>query len=98
MGWETTPITIGLFMDTIKLERNGKVIVRSKADYEMNKSAYDFRGFKEYVEKPKPQPKPEPKPETKVEKPKEELKVEVKKDSEWEKEEAPKKTETKKAE
>ncbi len=81
-------------METIKLERNGKVVERAKADYEMNKSAYDLRGFKEYVEKPKPQPKPEPK----VEKPKEEPKVEVKKDSEWEKEEAPKKTETKKAE
>ena len=86
MGWETTPITIGLFMDTIKLERNGKVIVRSKADYEMNKSAYDFRGFKEYVEKPKAQPKPEPKAEPKV-------------DSEWQKEEEPKaKKTTKKVE
>jgi len=88
MGWETTPITKGLFMDTIKLERNGKVIERSKADYEMNKSAYDLRGFKEAVAKPKPKPEP------KVEKPKEEPKAEVKKDSEWEKEE-PK---TKKAE
>ena len=48
-------------METIKLERNGKVVERAKADYEMNKSAYDLRGFKEYVEKPKPQPKPEPK-------------------------------------
>tara|TARA_A100001201_G_C4068259_1_gene194924 strand:+ start:1051 stop:1233 length:183 start_codon:yes stop_codon:yes gene_type:complete len=58
-------------MDTIKLERNGKVIVRSKADYEMNKSAYDLRGFKEASEKPKPQPK--------AEKPKEEKKPETKK-------------------
>ena len=33
MGWETTPITKGLFMDTIKLERNGKIVTRSKADY-----------------------------------------------------------------
>ena len=88
MGWETTPKTIGLFMDTIKLERNGKVIERSKADYEMNKSAYDLRGFKEAVAKPKPKLEP------KVEKPKEE----PKKDSEWAKEEEPKKTETKKAE
>ena len=63
MGWETTPITIGLFMDTIKLERNGKIVTRSKADYEMNKLNYDLRGFKEYTEKPKP--KPEPKPEVK---------------------------------
>ncbi len=75
-------------MDTIKLERNGKIVTRSKADYEMNKSNYDLRGFKEAVAKPKPKPEP------KVEKPKEEPKAEVKKDSEWEKEE-PK---TKKAE
>ena len=80
MGWETTPITKGLFMDTIKLERNGKIVTRSKADYEMNKSNYDLRGFKEAVAKPKPKPEP------KVEKPKEEPKAEVKKDSEWEKE------------
>ena len=90
MGWETTPLTIGLFMETIKLERNGKVIERTNADYETNKVKYDIRGFKEYVEKPKPQPKPEPK----VEK----LGKEPKKDNEWVKEEAPKKTETKKAE
>ena len=63
MGWETTPKTKGLFMDTIKLERNGKEIIRSKADYEMNKLNYDLRGFKEAVAKPKP--KPEPKPEVK---------------------------------
>ena len=63
MGWETTPKTKGLFMDTIKLERNGKVVIRSKADYEMNKLNYDLRGFKEAVAKPKP--KPEPKPEVK---------------------------------
>ena len=88
MGWETTPITKGLFMDTIKLERNGKIVTRSKADYEMNKLNYDLRGFKEYTEKPKPKPEP------KVEKPKEEPKTEVKKDSEWEKEE----TKTKKVE
>ena len=60
-------------MDTIKLERNGKVVVRSKADYEMNKSAYDLRGFKEAIAKP------EPKPEPKAEKPKEEKKPETKK-------------------
>ena len=41
MGWETTPITKGLFMDTIKLERNGKIVTRSKADYEMNKLNYE---------------------------------------------------------
>ena len=76
MGWATTPFAIGLFMEIIKLERNGKVIQRTKADYEANKSTYDLRGFKEYVEKPKPQPKPEPKAEPKV-------------DSEWQKEEEP---------
>ena len=55
-------------MDTIKLERNGKVIIRSNADYEMNKLNYDLRGFKEAVAKPKPkpEPKPEPIPEVKV--------------------------------
>ena len=51
-------------MDTIKLERNGKVVVRSKANYEMNKSNFDLRGFKEASDKPKPQPKAE-KPKTK---------------------------------
>ena len=60
-------------MDTIKLERNGKVVVRSKADYEMNKSNYDLSGFKEAIAKP------EPKPEPKAEKPKEEKKPETKK-------------------
>ena len=60
-------------MDTIKLERNGKVIVRSKADYEMNKSNYDLRRFKEAIAKH------EPKPEQKAEKPKEEKKPETKK-------------------
>ena len=54
----------------IKLERNGKVIERLKADYEANKATYELRGFKEYVNKPAPQPKAEKpkeikKPETK---------------------------------
>ena len=86
MGWETTPFDRGYKMSIIKLERNGKIIERLKADYEANKSTYEFRGFKEYVENPKAQPKPEPKAEPKV-------------DSEWQKEEEPqaKKT-TKKAE
>ncbi len=73
MGWATTPIYTGLFMETIKLERNGKVVVRSKADYEINKLNFDLRGFKEASAKPKPEPKPEPKP-------KEEKKPETKKD------------------
>ena len=71
MGWATTPLHTGLFMETKKLERNGKVVVRSKANYEMNKSNFDLRGFKEASEKPKPQPK--------VETPKEEKKPETKK-------------------
>ena len=93
MGWETTPITKGLFMDTIKLERNGKIVTRSKADYEMNKLNYDLRGFKEYTEKPKP--KPEPKPEPVVEPV---VEPEVKEDglsSDWVEEEKPKKSKKK---
>ena len=54
-------------MDTIKLERNGKVVVRSKANYEMNKENFDLRGFKEASSKPKTEPKPEPKEEKKTE-------------------------------
>lgn len=72
MGWATTPIYTGLFMQTIKLERNGKVVVRSKADYEINKSNFDLRGFKEASSKPKTEPK--------AEKAKEEKKPETKKD------------------
>ena len=83
MGWETTPKTKGLFMDTIKLERNGKVVIRSKADYEMNKLNYDLRGFKEATAKPKP--KPEPKPEVK----------EDALSSDWIEEEKPKKSKKK---
>ena len=75
MGWATTPIHTGLFMETIKLERNGKVVVRSKDSYEMNKENFDLRGFKEASSKPKTEPKPEPKEE----KPKEEKKPETKK-------------------
>jgi len=67
MGWATTPIHIGLFMQTIKLERNGKVVVRSKDSYEMNKSNFDLRGFKEASSKPKTEPKTEPKAEKKSE-------------------------------
>jgi len=65
MGWATTHIHIGLFMQTIKLERNGKVVVRSKDSYEMNKSNFDLRGFKEASSKPKTEPKAEKKSETK---------------------------------
>jgi len=58
-------------MSMIKLERNGKVIERLKADYEANKATYQLRGFKEFVNKPAPQPK--------AEKPKETKKTETKK-------------------
>jgi len=87
MGWETTPFAIGLKMSIIKLERNGKVIERLKADYKANKSTYELRGFKEYTEKPKP--KPEPKPV---------VEPEVKEDalsSDWIEEEKPKKSKKK---
>ena len=93
MGWETTPITKGLFMDTIKLERNGKVITRSKADYEMNKSSYGLRGFIEYTEKPKPKPEPKPEPE-----PEPVVEPEVKEDalsSDWKEEDKPSKSKKK---
>ena len=76
-------------METIKLERNGKVIERTKADYETNKVKYNIRGFTEYVEKPKPQPKVEVKPEPQPE---------PKKDSEWQKPIEPKKPTSKKVE
>ncbi len=33
-------------MSTVKLERNGKVIVRTKTDYEYNLSRFQIRGFK----------------------------------------------------
>ena len=44
-------------MSIIKLERNGKIIERSRADYEANKVRYDLRGFKEA--KPNSAPKKE---------------------------------------
>ena len=34
--------------NTIKLERNNKIIERSLADYQANKNLYNFRGFKPY--------------------------------------------------
>ena len=79
-------------MDMVKLVKGDRVIERRKVDYENNIKIWNLRGWKLDEGKPKPTPKPEPKP--KAEKPKEELK----KDNEWVKEEAFKKTETKKAE
>ena len=46
-------------MSRIKLERNGKVIERSQADYDANKERYDFRGFKLVTNTPVKQSKPE---------------------------------------
>ena len=77
-------------MDMVKLVKGDRIIERRKVDYENNINIWNLRGWKLDDGKPKPTPKPEPKSE----KPKEE----PKKDSEWVKEEAPKKTETKKAE
>ena len=77
-------------MDMVKLVKGDRVIERRKVDYENNINIWNLRGWKLDDGKPKAQPKPKPK----AEKPKEE----PKKDSEWVKEEAPKKTETKKAE
>ena len=77
-------------MDMVKLIKGDRVIERRKVDYENNINIWNLRGWKLDDGKPKAQPKPTPK----AEKPKEE----PKKDSEWVKEEAPKKTETKKAE
>ena len=47
-------------MGMIKLERNGKIIERTKADYEANKSRYDFRGFTIASDKPAKEKKVEP--------------------------------------
>ena len=83
-------------MDMVKLVKGDRVIERRKVDYENNINIWNLRGCKLDDGNPKAQPKPTPKPEPKpkAEKPKEE----PKKDREWVKEEAPKKTETKKAE
>ena len=78
-------------MDMVKLVKGDRVIERRKVDYENNINIWNLRGWKLDDGKPKAQPKPTPKPEPKP-------KAEPKKDSEWVKEEAPKKTETKKAE
>ena len=85
-------------MDMVKLIKGDRVIERRKVDYENNINIWNLRGWKlddgKPKAQPKPTPKPTPKPEPKAEKPKEE----PKKDNEWVKEEAPQKTETKKAE
>ena len=54
-------------MEKIKLTRNGKIIERSKEDYEVNKQNYIFRGYSEVNNTPKPKPTPKPPIETKEE-------------------------------
>ncbi len=59
-------------MSTVKLERDGKVIVRTKTDYEYNITRYETRGFKlvsDAPEKKKAEPvaeKPKAKPKKKA--------------------------------
>ena len=57
-------------MSTVKLVKDGKVIERSKVDYEYNQGNWEIRGWSLYEEKPKAQPKPEPIEEPKKAKPK----------------------------
>jgi hypothetical protein len=40
--------------ETVKLERNGKIINRKFLDYKTNKKIYEFRGFKLYEAKIEP--------------------------------------------
>ena len=40
--------------ETVKLERNGKIITRKFLDYKTNKKIYEFRGFKLYEAKIEP--------------------------------------------
>ena len=45
-------------MSTVKLVKDGKVIERSKVDYEHNEGNWKIRGWSLYEGKPKAQPKP----------------------------------------
>ena len=45
-------------MSTVKLVKDGKVIERSKVDYEYNQGNWEVRGWTLYKGKPKAQPKP----------------------------------------
>ena len=44
-------------MNTVKLIKDGKVIERSKVDYEFNQGNWEIRGWTLYEGKPKAQPK-----------------------------------------
>ena len=57
-------------MSTVKLVKDGKVIERSKVDYEHNQGNWEIRGGKLQGDTPKAQPKPEPIEEPKKTKPK----------------------------
>ena len=52
-------------MTTVKLVKDGKVIERSKVDYENNQGMWEVRGWSLYSAKPKDQPKPAPVEEAK---------------------------------
>ena len=45
-------------MSTVKLVKDGKVIERSKVDYEYNQGNWEIRGWKLQGDTPKAQPKP----------------------------------------
>ena len=45
-------------MTPVKLVKDGKVIERSKVDYEHNEGNWKIRGWSLYEGKPKAQPKP----------------------------------------
>ena len=57
-------------MTTVKLVKDGKVIERSKVDYEHNQGMWEIRGWTLYNAKPKEQSKPVPVEEPKKAKPK----------------------------
>ena len=52
--------------ETVKLERNGKIITRKFLDYNTNKKIYEFRGFKLYEAKIEPIKKEIKKPKRKT--------------------------------
>jgi len=48
-------------MEMVKLVKGDRIIERTKIDYENNIKIWEIRGWKLFVNKPKPEPKPEPK-------------------------------------
>ena len=49
-------------MSIVKLVKDGKVIERSKVDYEYNQGNWEIRGWKLQGDTPKAQPKPAEEP------------------------------------